>query len=143
MRIGSFAILFALSACSAPQLAGVDQTSSKSGSPAAARFTPLSTGMTPHGLSLVDSDGMTLYVFDRDQDGVSACKDVCVDRWPPLTAPAGAVARGDYGFITRDDGSRQVTYRRRPLYRWFEDTRPGEALGEGLANDTWHIATPR
>lgn len=37
--------------------------------------------MTKDGM-LVDHKGMTLYTFDKDADGKSACKDQCATNWP-------------------------------------------------------------
>ena len=40
---------------------------------------------------LTNSDGMTLYVFDKDAAGAgkSACNGDCAVNWPPLMAAAG------------------------------------------------------
>jgi predicted lipoprotein with Yx(FWY)xxD motif len=39
-------------------------------------------------------------------------------------------------------GAIQVTYRGRPLYRFVEDVKPGEANGEGFRDvGTWHAAS--
>lgn len=29
-------------------------------------------------------NGMTLYVFDKDNGGVSSCYDACAAKWPPM-----------------------------------------------------------
>ncbi len=49
--------------------------------------------------------GMTLYTFDKDAGGKSACNGPCAANWPPLMAPASAMASGDWTIITRDDGA--------------------------------------
>lgn len=93
---------------------------------------------------LVDPDGMTLYVFDRDRaagSGKSVCLGQCAVYWPPLTAAEGASPSGDYAIIAREDGKRQWTYRGRPLYLWAKDRRPGDKIGDGL-NKVWHVAKP-
>ncbi len=38
------------------------------------------------GEYLVDSEGMTLYIFTKDQPGVSNCDAACLAQWPPLLA---------------------------------------------------------
>ena len=92
---------------------------------------------------LTNSDGMTLYVFDKDAAGAgkSACNGDCATNWPPLMAAAGDKASGDYSIITRDDGSRQWAYKGKPLYRWAKDQKPGDTTGDGVKN-VWHTARP-
>lgn len=92
---------------------------------------------------LTDSAGMTLYVFDNDATvpGKSACTGACLNMWTPLYAQAAATAVDDYAFITRDDGKRQWTYKGKPLYRWYNDKKPGDKDGDGL-RQTWHVAKP-
>src|SRR5690606_20162860 len=45
----------------------------------------LATASSELGTILVDGEGMTLYVFDNDSGGESACYDACASTWPPLT----------------------------------------------------------
>jgi predicted lipoprotein with Yx(FWY)xxD motif len=103
---------------------------------------PAKVADTSKGKSLVDAKGMTLYIFDKDSTGKSACNGQCAQNWPPLMAPAGAAASGDWSVVTRDDGAKQWAYKGKPLYTWVKDTKPGDATGEGVANNTWHIAAP-
>jgi predicted lipoprotein with Yx(FWY)xxD motif len=86
--------------------------------------------------------GKTLYVFDKDSGGKSACNGPCTGNWPPLTAAAGAMPMGNYSVITRDDGSKQWAYKGRPLYTWKNDEKPGDITGDGFLNGAWHIAQP-
>ena len=93
---------------------------------------------------LVSAEGMTLYVFDRDQaagPGKSVCVTRCATNWPPLVALEEASPSGDYAIITREDGARQWTYKGRPLYLWIKDRKPGDATGDGL-NKVWHVVKP-
>ncbi len=92
---------------------------------------------------LTDSSGLTLYVFDNDATvpGKSACTGVCLNMWTPLFAQSGAKAAGDYSLITRDDGKQQWAYKGRPLYRWYNDKKPGDQDGDGLRR-VWHVAKP-
>jgi predicted lipoprotein with Yx(FWY)xxD motif len=88
------------------------------------------------GKVLVDSKGMTLYYFEKDQkgSGKSKCEGACAGAWPPLTTsgapePIGGVNPSMLGTIERTDGSMQVTYAGWPLYTFVEDRKPGEDNG--------------
>jgi predicted lipoprotein with Yx(FWY)xxD motif len=95
------------------------------------------------GAVLVGPDEMTLYVFDRDIDGVSTCYDECAQLWPPLLAAEGAelIASADVsgvlGTSMRADGTLQVTYNGQPLYYYAGDQEPGDATGHGIDFEWW------
>lgn len=110
-------------------------------SPILAADMPAMSGDTPMGKVLANAKGMTLYWFDNDMGGKSACNGPCAANWPPLMAPAGAMATGDWTIITRDDGSRQWAYKGKPLYAWAKDMKPGDTTGDGF-NGKWHAAKP-
>jgi predicted lipoprotein with Yx(FWY)xxD motif len=84
---------------------------------------------------------MTLYTYDKDPAGKSACNGQCAVNWPPLMAAAGDSGSGDYTVITRDDGSKQWAYKGKPLYRWIKDQKPGDTTGDGVGK-VWHTAKP-
>jgi predicted lipoprotein with Yx(FWY)xxD motif len=95
---------------------------------------------------LVDPAGLTLYVFDNDATvpGKSACTGVCLNMWTPFFAESGAKAAADYSLITRDDSKQQWAYKGKPLYplyRWYNDKKPGDQDGDGLRR-VWHVARP-
>ena len=90
---------------------------------------------------LTNPAGMTLYTFDKDAAGKSACNGPCAVNWPPLMAEDGAMASGDYGLVMRDDGKKQWAYKGKPLYTWIKDQKPGDKTGDGV-NNVWHIAKP-
>lgn len=94
---------------------------------------------SPMGKILTDANGMTLYIFDNDAGGMSACYDKCAVNWPPLLAAEGAMAEGDFGLTTRTDGTMQWTYDGMPLYLWIKDAKPGDTTGDGV-NEVWHVA---
>ena len=102
---------------------------------------PAKVADTSKGKALVDAKGMTLYTFDRDAAGKSACNGQCAQNWPPLMAAPNASASGDWTVVTRDDGSKQWAYKGKPLYLWVKDTKPGEVTGDGV-NNVWHVAMP-
>lgn len=103
---------------------------------------PAMVGDTAKGKALVDAKGMTLYTFDKDAGAKSACNGQCAVNWPPLAAVKDAKAMGDYTVVTRDDGAMQWAYKGKPLYTFINDKKAGDAVGEGMANGTWHIAKP-
>jgi predicted lipoprotein with Yx(FWY)xxD motif len=88
---------------------------------------------------LVDGKGMTLYVFDKDAGGKSACNGPCASNWPPLMAGADASASGEWTIVVRDDGAKQWAYKGKPLYTWSKDAKPGDRTGDGF-NSVWHVA---
>ena len=97
---------------------------------------------TAKGKVLVDANGMTLYVFDRDDaSGKSNCNGKCAANWPSLAAAADATNAGDWSVIVRNDGSKQWAYKGKPLYTWMDDKRPGDVDGDGR-NNVWHVAAP-
>ena len=98
---------------------------------------------TPAGKAYVDAKGMTLYTFDKDSAGKSACNGPCATNWPPLMAAADAKASGDWTIVTRDDGSKMWALKGKPLYTFAKDTKPGDTTGDGFLNGAWHIAKPR
>lgn len=105
--------------------------------PAAAKSegAPITVGTAKGvGKVLVDSNGLTLYYFEKDQNGESACYGACEQGWPPLTtegapqAGEGAMA-SKLGTTERKDETMQVTYAGWPLYTFVEDKKPGEDNG--------------
>lgn len=107
-----------------------------------AQMAPTKTGDSAKGKVLTNDQGMTLYVFDKDSPGKSACNGPCATNWPPLMASAGAMSMGDYTIVTRSDGSKQWAYKARPLYNWKNDKKPGDITGDGMLKGAWHIAQP-
>ncbi len=107
-----------------------------------AQMSPTKIGNSAKGKVLTNDNGMSLYVFDKDSAGKSACNGPCAGNWPPLTAAATSTPAADYTIITRDDGSKQWSYKGRPLYTWKNDKKPGDITGDGFLNNAWHIAQP-
>jgi len=90
---------------------------------------------------LVGPNDMTLYTFDKDSGGKSACNGPCASNWPPLKAAEADQASGDYTVITRDDGTKQWAAKGKPLYYWAKDSKPGDKTGDGF-NKVWRTAKP-
>jgi len=86
---------------------------------------------------LVNARGRTLYLFEKDKRGRSACAGSCAAAWPPLITSgkprAGAgVKSALLGTTKRADGRLQVTYNHHPLYTFIKDTRKGQTTGENV-----------
>jgi predicted lipoprotein with Yx(FWY)xxD motif len=101
------------------------------------------------GRILVDSRGRSLYVFHKDMHGKSTCYGACATDWPPLIASAklragSGVKASLLGTTKRKDGKRQVTYKGHPLYRFFQDAKPGQTNGQGLNffGGEWNLVSP-
>lgn len=98
------------------------------------------------GKFLVDSKGMTLYVFTKDGPDQSNCDANCLSNWPPLvtsgTPKAGpGVDASLIGTATLADGAKIVTYDHKPLYYFIKDTKPGEISGEDVGS-VWFVVSP-
>jgi predicted lipoprotein with Yx(FWY)xxD motif len=94
---------------------------------------------TAKGTILTDAKGMTLYTFDNDGNGSSACYDGCAKKWPPLAAAKTDQADGDYRPLARRDGTMQWSHDGKPLYHWQMDKKPGDVTGDGIGG-VWHVA---
>ena len=96
--------------------------------------------MRGHGIQLTDALGQSLYTSDADltKPGTSTCGDVCAEMRPPLIAKDTPIGVGDgWTVIIRKDGSLQLAYRGRPLYRYVRDSEPGAVFG---ASEGWALA---
>jgi predicted lipoprotein with Yx(FWY)xxD motif len=112
----------------------------------AVKVTDVGSGL---GRILVDRHGRTLYLFEKDKHGKSACTGQCASLWPPLIASGKTLAAGGakaslLGTTTRGDGRRQVTYNHHPLYRFVKDTRKGQTNGEEIDafGAEWYAVSP-
>jgi len=100
---------------------------------------------TDIGSVLVNSDGRTLYAFQKDSGTMSACSGACAMEWPPAMAngkpSAGSgVDAGMIGTTHRSDGGTQLTYNGHPLYTFTGDSQAGDTNGQGLTDfgGAWH-----
>lgn len=89
---------------------------------------------------LADAKGMTLYTFDKDEGGKSACNGECAHFWLPVAATATDKASGVWTMITREDGSKQWAYKGKPIYTFLKDTRVEDFDGNDQPKDkpVWH-----
>jgi predicted lipoprotein with Yx(FWY)xxD motif len=96
------------------------------------------TGTSALGRIVVDGKSRTLYLFEKDKHGKSACSGACATNWPPLLTKgkpvAGTGAKASLlGTTKRSDGTTQVTYNKHPLYTFLGDKgKRGATTGEGL-----------
>jgi len=125
-----------------PQAGAADQRSTASAN-------TIGVAKTPLGRIVVDSRGRSLYLFEADHKGTSACYSACAKAWPPVLVvgkpKAGPGARAALlGVLHRKGGTMQVTYRGHPLYRFFKDTKSGQVKGQGLDffGGEWYVLTP-
>jgi predicted lipoprotein with Yx(FWY)xxD motif len=109
----------------------------------------VSTATSKLGRILVDSRGRTLYLFEKDTRGRSACAGTCASYWPPLLikgkpTTGGAAKKALLGITRRVDGTRQVTYAGHPLYTFVQDTKPGQTNGQDLHDfgAGWYVLAP-
>ena len=88
------------------------------------------------GTIIVDSEGLTVYAFAKDQGTTSSCYGACAEAWPPVLTKGSPVSgegamSSQLGTTKRKDGTVQVTYAGHPLYTFVDDSKPGEANGNG------------
>lgn len=142
-RLAAPAVLAALAlpllaACNlASAAADANQKAAESGG------TEIKADETGLGEVLVDAEGKTLYMFENDKDGKSACYEDCEKAWPPLLTE-GEPEAGDgtaqdlLGTTERTDGGEQVTYNGMPLYYFAKDAKAGDVKGQGV-KDVWYV----
>ena len=107
-----------------------------------AQTASMPSGVKVNGGMLTDAKGMSLYTFDNDKEAnKSACAGNCLMNWPILKAEATDKDMGDWKVITRDDGTKQWSYKGKPLYYFAMDKAAGDKVGEGRGM-VWHLAKP-
>lgn len=93
------------------------------------------------GNFLTDSNGMTLYIFDKDSNGVSNCTGKCVAIWPVFLASSQSNLPANITIIQRSDGLMQYAWKGMPLYYYASDKNPGDINGDGFGG-IWHLVKP-
>jgi predicted lipoprotein with Yx(FWY)xxD motif len=130
-------------------------TAAKGGVASAQHATKAATVQTKKikklGTVLVNSKGMTLYMFAPDKQKKVTCKGSCAAVWPPLKAKSGkkataggAAKKGLLGTDKNPGGGRVVTYNKWPLYTYVADSKPGQASGQALKlnGGYWYVLSP-
>jgi len=100
------------------------------------------------GKVLVGSNGRTMYLFEGDKSGASACSGACAAAWPPVTVSgtlkAGSgVSQAELVTIKRSNGTMQLAYHGHPLYYFTGDSAVGTAHGQGLKafGSDWYVVS--
>ena len=100
------------------------------------------------GKVVEDQDGFVLYRFDDDEDdpAKSNCNGKCAEIWPPALTNDGeptlkGVSADLVGTVTRADGTKQLTLKGWPLYRYIGDKKPGQWRGQNVAGK-WFVVSP-
>jgi predicted lipoprotein with Yx(FWY)xxD motif len=126
------------------------QSTAKTSSASSASAATVGTKKTALGTILVNANGRTLYLFEKDKGDKSTCSGACASAWPPLTTtakpkPAAGVDAAMLGTSTRPDGTKEVTYNGHPLYTYAADAAPGATAGEGLNQfgAEWYALSPK
>jgi predicted lipoprotein with Yx(FWY)xxD motif len=96
---------------------------------------------------LTGENGKTLYIFTKDtkDSGKSVCNGDCASTWPPLAVESLDEVKADSGvtgklaLVTRDDGTKQVSYNGMPLYYFAADAAAGDTKGQGIGG-VWFVA---
>ncbi|MBT2450583.1 hypothetical protein J7F03_26605 [Streptomyces sp. ISL-43] len=89
------------------------------------------------GKILVNSEGRTLYRFDKDSAWPMkfGCLDACLNTWKPAAAvdkeKVSGIPAELVGSVERPDGSEQLTIDCWPVYLFTGDTAPGQTNGHG------------
>lgn len=144
------AVLAIVGGCAAPG-AGTGNPPASAGGPgsppAAGGLTLAVANDSTLGDYVSGTNGLAVYVFLSDSEGMSACTGDCAANWPPLVVAAasdvsaGSGVTGTLATIVRDDGSLQVTLGGAPLYYFAADTAAGDIKGQGIG-DVWYLASP-
>ncbi|GGK76337.1 hypothetical protein [Mangrovihabitans endophyticus] len=108
------------------------------------RTETLTAKKTDDGAIIVDDDGATVYRNDNDSTDppASKCDDVCATLWQPVVAKTGGkvklkgIDRDRVWWMSRDDGTKQVTLDGSPLYRNVADKSTGTVIASA-AEQGW------
>ncbi len=98
------------------------------------------------GNILVGNNGMTLYMYTKDEADTSNCSAGCLAQWPPLITLGSpklddGVDASLVGSTKLADGRMIVTYNHMPLYYWVNDKKPGDTTGQGVGG-VWYVVSP-
>ena len=89
---------------------------------------------------LVDTNGRTLYQFEKDQGTTSACTGACANAWPALSATGAPTAGAGLDASKIGSANGQVTYAGHLLYFYSGDAKPGDTIGASIPG--WAAVSP-
>jgi predicted lipoprotein with Yx(FWY)xxD motif len=140
-RIGLLAAALAVAAAAAIVAAVLATNSSAKSSAVVKTMHNAALGKT----ILVNRNGLTLYSLSAERHGRFICTNsACIALWKPLVVAKGVKPTGvsHLTIVMRLDGRRQVAFRGAPLYRFVQDTKPGQTNGNGFKDvGIWRPAT--
>ena len=103
----------------------------------------------PLGQVVVDDEGRTIYMFEKDEAHESYCYGACASVWPPVTTKSmpmleDGIDASKVSLLKRDDGLRQVVYNGHPLYYYQADGDREDAYGQekDQFGGEWYAVTP-
>ena len=129
---------------------GSDSAAGDSGKVPADKVTSKLTGtkVAKMGSVIEDQNGFVLYRFDDDGNNPakSTCGGDCAKVWhPALTNDGKPTLKGVdakvVGTVVRADGTRQLTVKGWPLYRYIGDKKAGTWKGQNV-NGKWFVIKP-
>jgi predicted lipoprotein with Yx(FWY)xxD motif len=130
-------------------ITGGDGSTATGAAPTAGARATVAANQTTLGKVLADSHDRTLYLFEKDTHGKSACSGACTSAWPPLLTRGKPITGSGassslLGTTARPGGARQVTYDGHPLYYYAGDEVPGQTNGQGLDQfgAAWFVISP-
>jgi len=155
LAIGGIALALLLAGCSSGTSGsggsgGSGSDSGGYGAPSSQAPEPAASGLgvadSSLGKIVVDGEGMTAYMFDKDTQGTktSACTGECLAKWPPILSdsatPKADGITGTLATIDTPDGKHQVTLDGWPLYTFAGDAAKGDVNGQGVGGIWWVLS---
>jgi predicted lipoprotein with Yx(FWY)xxD motif len=94
------------------------------------------------GYVLAEASHQVVYTYSKDKKGGKpTCTGSCAATWLPATGTPQAgpadVFPGQFGLVTRANGTKQITYNGLPLYL-LKDAQPLATTGNGQGG-VWHV----
>jgi predicted lipoprotein with Yx(FWY)xxD motif len=135
IALAAAAVALVAAGCGGGSYTSSSKPSNQTTTAGASKSANLSLGSTSLGKVLVGPNGRTLYLFEKDTVGKSACAGGCAAAWPPFTTTgkpsAGTgVNAAMLSVAKRSDGKSQVVYAGHPLYYYAADTKAGDTTGQ-------------
>jgi predicted lipoprotein with Yx(FWY)xxD motif len=118
---------------------GEGTTMSKPAASSSAKATVSTASSDEYGDILVDGDGRTLYLFEKDQGTTTACTGPCASNWPAFVDATPVAGDGvDQAKLSTADGEapNQVVYNGHLLYYFAGDKEAGDVNGAEIPS--WH-----
>ncbi|MGW6277439.1 COG4315 family predicted lipoprotein [Kribbella sp. NPDC055071] len=138
--------LAGLTACGGSNDSGSSSPSSPgtSTSQAAAGTNLATADVGGFGKVVVDGNGRTVYVFDKDTSGKSNCEGGCLAMWPAVPAGDGTpqldgIDASLVSTVTRSDGTKQLAIGGLPIYLFANDSQAGDAKGQAVGGTWWVV----